>query len=607
MKFNKLILAGAVSMALAACGGGGSDSNSAAPPVQTSPVSVVFNGTAAVGAPLAGSVTVKDSKGATKVAQIGDNGAYSVDVTGMTGPFVFRASGMANGRTYTVHSVATSADATGKINITQLTDLIAANVGGQLAADYFDQFDKNAATATASTIDAEVAKLKEKLQPILTALGVDANADLLRTPFTPLTSPLDKALDAIQVSVDTTTSVATISTTANASVITDDLKQKATAETNPLKLAADNISTATTDAPLVKKALTDFIGQFANGQPTVEALLPFVSDGFLHDDVGAKDFLRQLVSETVLVGATFSDFEIHQVDYSDPAKVTARVSFTVKTKGGQILDRLENWKIRKSPTDGVWRLHGNQRALELEAFASMTKLVNAGGTCYRTGLNFNIVDRNPANNTTAGLVDHIVVMGPGLPQAGLRYNVAGWGQEWRNTVNSSTTYVMGTDCSGTISPMGDDGIARLPDNAAYVLTAYDASNAKLSFASGSADGTYVLKVQRRPLNLSETKASTGFPTLSEQSLAALASFSTRDLTLAVSGVNPGTVTWLSIWEETSLIGNGLESTESPTAAGTFSTNFKLTALAAGETVKARSVRIESTDTYRRYMQTVYNR
>ncbi|HEY0586153.1 MAG TPA: hypothetical protein VGD52_08490 [Pseudoduganella sp.] len=608
MKFNKLILASAVSMALAACGGGGSDSDSGTtpPPVQTSPLSVVFSGTAAVGAPLEGSVTVKDSKGATKVAQIGANGAYSVDVTGMTGPFVFRASGTANGQVYTVHSVATSADAAGKINVTQLTDLIAANVGGQLAADYFDQFDKNAATATASTIDAEAAKLKEKLQAILTALGVDANADLLRTPFVPISSPLDKALDAIHVTVDASTAVATISTTANASVITDDLKQKAAAETTTPKLAADNISTATTDAPLVKKALTDFIAQFANGQPTVDALLPFATAGFLSDDVSAQDYFRHMVSEPVLVGATFSDIEIHQVDYSDPAKITARVSFTVKTKGGQILDRMQNWKIRKSPTDGVWRVHGNQRALELEAFASMSKTVSATGTCYRTGINFRIVDRNPANNTTAGTIDHIIVTGPGMPQAGLRYNVSDYGGEWANTVNSTTTYVMGTDCGGN-APMGDDGIARLPDNAVYVLTAYDASNTKLSFASGSNDGSYVMKVPRRPLTLTEAKASTAFPTLSEQSLAALSSFSTRDLTLAVSSVNPGTASWLSIREETSLGGAGLESTESPTSAGTFSTTFKLPALMAGETVKARTVWIESPDSYRRYMQTVYKR
>lgn len=605
MKFNKLILASAVSMALAACGGGGSNSSTdtTPPPVQA-PVSVVFTGTAAVGAPLEGSVTVKDSKGATKVAQIGSNGAYSVDVTGMTGPFVFRASGSANGQVYTVHSVATSADAAGKINITQLTDLIAANVGGQLSADFFDQFDKNAATATASTIDAEAAKLKEKLQAILTALGVDANTDLLRTPFIPLSSPLDKALDAIHVTVDANTSVATISTTANTSVITDDLKQKAAAETNPPKLAADNVSTATTDAPLVKKALTDFIAQFANSQPTVDALLPFAASGFLNDDVGAGDFFRHLVSEPALVGATFTDIEVHQIDYSDPAKITARVSFTVKTKTGQIMDRLENWKIRK--TDGGWRLLGNLRTLELEAFASMSKNVGANGTCYSTGINFNVVDRTPDNNTTSGVVDHIIITGPGMPQGGLRYNAQGASYGWVNTANSSGNYVMSTDCGG-LSPMGNDGVERLPDNAVYVVTAYDASNAKLSFASGTSDGTYVLKVQRRPLTLSETKASTAFPTLSEQSLAALSSYSTRDLTLAVSAVNPNTVSWITISEQTSGISTGLESTESPTAAGTFSTTFKLPVLQAGVTVKSRNVRIESADNYRRYMQTSYNR
>lgn len=605
MKFNKLILASAVSLALAACGGGGSDSNSATtPPVQTSPVSVIFSGTAAVGAPLEGSVTVKDAKGATKVVQIGTNGAYSVDVTGMTGPFVFRAAGSANGQVYTVHSIATSADAAGKINITQLTDLIAANVGGQAAADYFDQFDKNAASATASTIDAEAAKLKEKLQAILTALGVDANADLLRTPFVPLASPLDKALDAIHVSVDASTAVATISTTANTSVITDDLKQKAAAETSTPKLAADNISAATTDTPLVKKALTDFIAQFSNAAPTVDALLPFAATGFLSDDVGAADFFRHLVNEPALVGATFTDIEVHQIDYSDPAKVTARVSFTVKTKTGQVLDRLQNWKVRK--TDGGWRLLGNLRTLELEAFASMSKNVGANGTCYRTGIYFNVIDRTPSNNTTSGVVDHIIITGPGMPQGGLRYNAQSAGAGWVNTVNSSDTYVMSTDCGG-ISPMGDDGVARLPDNAVYVVTAYDASNAKLAFASGTSDGTYALKVQRRPLTLTETKASTAFPTLSEQSLAALSSYSTRDLTLAVSAVNPNTVSWITISEETSGSRSGLESTESPTAAGTFSTSFKLPALQAGVTVKSRTVQIESADNYRRYMQTIYNR
>jgi len=605
MKFNKLILASAVSIALAACGGG-SDSNSATttPPVQTSPVSVVFSGTAAVGAPLEGSVTVKDSKGATKAAQIGTNGAYSVDVTGMTGPFVFRASGSANGHPYTVHSIATSADAAGKVNITQLTDLIAANVGGQVAADYFDQFDKNAASATASSIDAEAAKLKEKLQAILTALGVDANADLLRTPFVPLASPLDKALDAIHVSVDTGTAVATISTTANTSVITDDLKQKAAAETSPAKLGADNIATVTTDAPLVKKALTDFIAQFANGQPTVAALLPFATTGFLNDDANATTFFGYLAKEANLVGATFTDIEIHQIDYSDPAKITARVSFTVKTKDGTVLDRLENWKVRK--TDGGWRIHGNQRTLELELNPEMSKTVSASGTCYRTGLNIYINDRSAANTTTSGTIAYVLVTGPGLPQGGLRYNKSSEGSSWNNTLGTGSSYVWSSDCAGVSPVMGDDGVQRIPDNAVYVVTPYDSANNKLAFSSGTSDGTYTLKVQKRPMTLTETKASTAFASVSEQTLSALSNYTGG--TFAVAGnANPSIAAWLLLTVNMANSWSDEEATVLPNAAGAFNTNIQLPALQAGAVVTSRNLRIEAKDQYRRTMVTVYNK
>lgn len=608
MKLNKLALASALSMALAACGGGGSSSSST-PPAATAPLSVVFTGTAAVGAPLAGSVTVKDSKGASKTATIGANGAYSVDVTGMTGPFVFRATGTANGQTYTVHSLANSADAAGKINITQLTDLVAANVGGQLAPDYFDQFEKNgnAATATSAAIDAEVAKLKEKLQPVLTALGVDANVDLLRTPFTPLSSPLDKALDAIHVSVDSSTAVATITTIANGSVITDDLKQKAAAETSPSTLTADNLGTATTDAPLVKKALTDFIAQFANGQPTVTALLPFATTGFLNDDVGAQDFFSYMVKLPELVGATFTDIEIHQIDYSDPNKITARVSFTVKSKDGVVLERMENWKVRK--TDGGWRIHGNQRTLELGLFPEMRKIVSASGTCYRTGLNIYIVDRNAANTTTSGTIDHVLVTGPGLPQAGVRYNKSSEGSSWKNTLGTDAGYMMSSDCAGDTSVLGDDGVARIPDNAVYAVTAYDASNAKLSFASGTSDGTYVFKLQRRPLTLTETKASTAFAAFSDQTLAALPAFTGGTFAVAGSNANPGTSAWLLLTVDTSPKGypHEAEATVLPTAAGAFSANIQLAPIQSTDVVSSRSMRVESYDQYRRNMVTVYTK
>ena len=55
-----------------------------------------------------GKVTVTDSLGATRTVDIQANGAYSVDVSGLTGPFLFRAVGTVAGRTVSLASAATS-------------------------------------------------------------------------------------------------------------------------------------------------------------------------------------------------------------------------------------------------------------------------------------------------------------------------------------------------------------------------------------------------------------------------------------------------------------------------------------------------------------------
>ena len=77
---------------LAGCGGG-----SGGGPGTVS--KEVVSGTAAVGAPLSGQVALKDS--ATPPEQrssnIGPDGSYSIDVTGMKAPFVLQAKGSADG------------------------------------------------------------------------------------------------------------------------------------------------------------------------------------------------------------------------------------------------------------------------------------------------------------------------------------------------------------------------------------------------------------------------------------------------------------------------------------------------------------------------------
>lgn len=600
-------------LSIAGCGGG--SSTPAGPDIP--PVTKIISGTAAVGAPLVGTVTVKDALGVTRgPTPIGTNGTYSADVTGLTAPFVFRAAGSANGQTYIVHSVATAADVDGKINITQLTDLVVANIAGQIAQNYFDKFelDSNASAASKDAVDAEVSKLRDKLLPVLMALGVEAGVDLLRTPFTPLASALDTALDAIQVSIDSNTNMATISTLVNAITITDDLRTKAAAEANSPTLSAENVTAATvatgaSDAVLVKKALTDFIAKFATGLPVVAELTPLLTSGFLGDDANRTRFLEQMSTESNLVGGAFTDIAIHQIDYANVNGVTARVSFTVKNKQGVELGRLNNWRVRKSLTDSLWRLHGDQRMLALEGFSVMQKFISrpefSAGSCVSVSFNFNIEDIDNTNNGAAASMSYILVKGAGLPPDGLRYNRPTLSGRWKIASTTSTNYQIATNCGGS-SIVADAGIAAIPDDSLYTLTAYDSANVKVDFPFAT-DGNYVLKIPRRPLTLAETAASSAFPVIAPDTLSAFSSLVAGTLQFDASNINPAKSSWVRLVQNTSLSDKtrDIENTAIPTADGKVKTSFSLTALAAGDSLTSRTLWIESPDAHRRNMQTFY--
>jgi hypothetical protein len=92
---------------------------------------------------------------------IAADGTYSVDTDGMTGPFVLRAEATVGGRSYRIHSAATAADVGGKINITPLTEVIIANIAGQIAENYFNS--GNFSGVNQAALASPVAALREKL------------------------------------------------------------------------------------------------------------------------------------------------------------------------------------------------------------------------------------------------------------------------------------------------------------------------------------------------------------------------------------------------------------------------------------------------------------
>lgn len=561
-----------------------------------------FSGVAAVGSPLAGSVSVRDALGVVRSTLLGGNGDYSIDVSGMTAPFVFRAEGQANGQNYTVYSAATEADLGGTINITQLTDLVVDNIAGQVASDYYNNGDFSSLTPAA--LDAEVAILKERLLPVLLALGVDASIDLLRSRFTPLSSALDTALDILRVTLDTATNIATITNITTQQAILDDITVPAQPGL-PVLPDPGNLPDVAADIAAIRQAIVDFSALFADGLPSVGSVEARFTETFLYDDRDRADLAADLASDPTSVGFGFTEVHINSIDYDDPTQTVANVDFTVVGANNIEQDHVTDWKVVRG-SDGIWRFHGNQHVFEIGAGAFATRTLSSG--CTVTGLSIGIEDLNSTNN--GGAINHIMVFGPALPAAGLRYEPSPFAPgEWINTEHRSG-YVRADSCSPS-QPLSDAAIAAIPDNAKYVFVAYTSSdnstplNLPGSVQSGPDAGRYSDHVERRPLTLAEVMASTGFATFTAPTAAAFSAYVSGPLTVTLTGLNPDFFAYVQVHQITANgISRSVSSWRPPLGDGTLTVTLSLTPLAPGDSVIYRNLHVQSSDAFRRTFTTV---
>lgn len=604
-----LALASAFVLTVSGCGGGGGgggDSVTPLPQTPGAPMAATISGTAAAGLPLVGNVTVKDANGVSRSTPIGTNGSYSVDVTGLTAPFVFRAEGTVGGQTYVIHSAASAADANGTINITPLTDLIVANIAGQLAENYFNSGDFS--SLTTSELKAEADSLKAKLLPVLLAMGVESSIDLLRTAFTPLSSALDKVLDVISVSVDPATNEATITNLVTQQQIIDSLATKAAAETSATPMLGTGMDTAADDITLIRKALSDFSAQFAAGLPSPDSLTPLMHDTtelpFRDADKNATQFRSQIATDSFLVGASFTDVVIRRIDYTRSVDTRAFVAFTVKNKAGIAINRVKNMQIAKN-IDGGWRLRGDGRRLDTYSHAHMVKSADSG--CVRTGLEFGFTDPNTGNNGVNGVngtnpIQYVMVKGPGLPADGLKYGRSATGGYFtiKNVANQTGRYyVMASDCNGsTTAGLTDSVIASIPDHATYTMEAFNGNDEKTTLS----DGSFVLyndRITRRPLTLTEAQAAT-FPVIADQTAIALSTYSGGDLAISATGINPSGA-WVYLGLNSASEATSVDGDVSSDASGGITTTLNLAPMSG---VVQREIRVVTNDAYWRNMMTV---
>ena len=148
------------------CAGGGSGQSSTPAP---SPKVI---GVAAAGLPLAGTVTLKDSSAIAKQLStaIAAGGSFSIDVPGLTPPFLLQGSGTAGGTSYTFYSLASAA---GTCNINPLTHLAVAMAnGGQEPSALFADPTPAKMQALSAAMSAYLTSLQSQMTPLLNIVGV---------------------------------------------------------------------------------------------------------------------------------------------------------------------------------------------------------------------------------------------------------------------------------------------------------------------------------------------------------------------------------------------------------------------------------------------------
>jgi hypothetical protein len=496
------LLAGAFAtvlvLGISACGGGGGGGGGdpGSPPSSA----VLISGTAAAGAPIVGYVSVRDSSANPQPVRTGipidAAGHFTVDVTGLTPPYAFLASGTVGGRSLTLYSAATSADEGKTINITPFTDLMIRNIAASAVDNYID--NGGLTGLTAAELDAARVTLTQQLAPALLAMGLSDSIDLLRATFNADSTGLDRFMDVVKVSTTPTTATITNIMDAANTLIID-----TTNGTTTGSLGTGGLAPSGTDVDLIVQTLNTFANQFATGLPTPAALVPLFADTYLDGGIGRDAFLTDITTDPGLIGLRVTGIV---VDALDTAAGTAVVHFVPVFAGNLIMADKPGgsvvWHMRK--IGGEWKVNGDQRIAYVYVHASANRLAcnPANPVCsmspqYGTGLNLTVGDEGMIGIASA------LVTGPGLPASGVRLVAQAASTDF--DVSTSNPVCGGTCPRPDVWFMSDTDIGNIPPNSFYEIALYDNANTLLA--------TYSVLLPMPPV-LNSQLATLPFPTLS---------------------------------------------------------------------------------------------
>ena len=463
MDSNKLfgVLAVASAFVLSACGSGGGSGTA------TNTSASTISGVAASGAPVSqGMGYALDASTGNKTSFVSDaNGAYSVNLSGQTGPFLIRVRGLTtSGAMVDLYSLASTSNFGATVNVTPLSDIVV----GYAAGKRTDELEA-ACTATLASCPALLNGIIANLAlsstqiiqalpaSVLSAFSIDpATFNPITTTFTANHSGADALLDALQVvppaaGVTSGNYAINLNGAIPVPLVTVPVTSAATATVPTTNSTAPTTVQITQAANLVT-ALTEvqtFLGQlnslFATAMPTSGELSPFFDATFLHNGInktlgvpgmltGAKAIpvgskfvsggLAAYPGRPLTGGATTPGTDVVTYDGNNcVTSIWSNYGLNGIVQDSILLkNAIPGSNAAGVCTGGTWTIAGNQRNYTSRITSQFMKLNNFGATpIYRHGFNLNtMVDETAPSSSSFPQTKYtrVTISGPGITTMG---------------------------------------------------------------------------------------------------------------------------------------------------------------------------------------------
>jgi hypothetical protein len=431
-----------------------------------------ISGTAAAGKGIDGVVRIKDRNNTVKIADIDSKGRYDIDLGGLVPPLVLKAEGKIRGKQVAYVSVATAGDIGGKVNITPVTDLVAAILVKKPAVSLFNQFNPD--LVTESSIRTAMDSVSTVFSGILKAMGLTEKPDFMHVSFSADGTGIDAflAITGIDVAVnDSAQTMVTIINKATGDTVTGQLTSLSGLTPLPVNPSFMELVTAFLSmeksmdilTTLYKTAVPDKTNSTLTGQ-FADSFMDsgFDKTGFCSRITTGKAFSAGMVLSNLLVEdiTHFSDNEISisfdQTNYGAVKRVTGR--------------------MKKEA--GTWKYAGNGRMFDLSVRGRMAAPDPALNVI--SGLDFYFKDEN---NRGASLnLASVRVTGPWLPASGLKliYNSENGEYDPVNELDDSFLY------GGLFQETDGLVLNAIPDSSpsTYIFTCYTGTGAVIPMPDG---------------------------------------------------------------------------------------------------------------------------